>query len=124
MTDLPSDRPVDWLEESNLIRPYSLTGGRTRPSRSDLSMTTQVAAVPAVSAPEVDPEAEQILALCVRPVSVAEVASWSGLALGVVRVLLADLADQGHLMVYSPKTDRSRPDAGTLRHVLARIREL
>ncbi|WP_198659224.1 DUF742 domain-containing protein [Nocardiopsis sp. FIRDI 009] len=110
--------------ESNLIRPYALTGGRTRPSRSDLTVTTQVVAVPAVRAPEVDPEVELILSLCARPLSVAEVSSRTGFALGVVRILLADLVDQGRVVVRTSDWERARPDAATLRSVLERIREL
>ncbi|MFI6578551.1 DUF742 domain-containing protein [Nocardiopsis sp. NPDC050513] len=111
-------------EESNLIRPYALTGGRTRPSRADLTVTTQVVAVPVVGGPDVDPEVELILALCARPLSVAEVASRSGFALGVVRILVADLADEGRVVVRTSDWERARPDAATLRSVLERIREL
>ncbi|MEV2276916.1 DUF742 domain-containing protein [Nocardiopsis sp. NPDC049922] len=110
--------------ESNLIRPYALTGGRTRPSRTDLTVTTQVVAVPVVGGPDVDPEVELILSLCARPLSVAEVASRSGFALGVVRILVADLADQGRVVVRTSDWERARPDATTLRSVLERIREL
>ncbi|WP_150239842.1 DUF742 domain-containing protein [Nocardiopsis quinghaiensis] len=110
--------------ESSLIRPYSLTGGRTRPSRSDFSVTSQVVAVPSVSQERMDPEVELILSLCARPVSMAEVASRSGLPLGVVRILLADLLDQGYVTVRTSDWERRRPDAGTLRSVLERIRQL
>ncbi|MEU3019940.1 DUF742 domain-containing protein [Nocardiopsis sp. NPDC007018] len=121
-------RPVPaeegWSAESSLIRPYSLTGGRTRPSRTDFSMTSQVVAVSAQERWEVDPELELILAVCARPVSVAEVAARSGFALGVLRVLLADLLDQGLVVVHTSDWERQRPDARTLRSVLDRIREL
>lgn len=120
----PGPAEEGWSAESSLIRPYSLTGGRTRPSRSDFSMTSQVVAVPSVERREVDPELELILSLCARPVSVAEVASRSGFALGVLRVLLADLLDQGLVVVHTSDWERQRPDARTLRSVLERIREL
>ncbi|MFJ9553369.1 DUF742 domain-containing protein [Nocardiopsis sp. NPDC101807] len=118
------ESPRGWSFESSLIRPYSLTGGRTRPSRSDFSMTSQVVAVPSAAPPEVDPELELILSLCARPLSVAEVASRSGFPLGVTRILLADLLDQGYVMVHTSDWERNRPDAATLRAVLDRIREL
>ena len=122
MSALPPEQ--GWSAESSLIRPYSLTGGRTRPSRSDFSMTSQVVAVPSVEPSEMDAELELILSVCVRPVSVAEVASRSGFPLGVLRVLLADLLDQGRVMVHTSDWERQRPDARTLRTVLDRIREL
>ncbi|MFE1467855.1 DUF742 domain-containing protein [Nocardiopsis dassonvillei] len=114
----------EWSFESSLIRPYSLTGGRTRPSRTDFSMTSQVVAVAPAPAGEVDPELELILSLCARPVSVAEVASRSGFPLGVTRILLADLLDQGRVVVRTSDWERHRPDAETLRSVLERIRQL
>jgi hypothetical protein len=112
----------DPAEGPDLIRPYALTGGRTRPSRSDLTLTTSVVAVAEVV--EDDPEAREIHALCGRPVTVAEVASRSGLPLGVVRVLLADLVDRGNVLAHTPRRERDRPDEATLRAVLARIKEL
>ncbi|MFE9246098.1 DUF742 domain-containing protein [Nocardiopsis sp. NPDC006938] len=120
----PEPAEEGWSAESSLIRPYSLTGGRTRPSRTDFSMTSQVVAVSAQERWEVDPELELILAVCARPVSVAEVAARSGFALGVLRVLLADLLDQGLVVVHTSDWERQRPDARTLRSVLDRIREL
>ncbi|MGW9349731.1 Protein of unknown function [Nocardiopsis flavescens] len=108
--------------DPDLIRPYALTGGRTRPSRSDLTLTTSVVAVAGVV--DEDPEALEIHALCARPVTVAEVASRSGLPLGVVRVLLADLVDRGHVLTRTPERRRDRPDEATLRAVLARVKEL
>ena len=87
-------------------------------------MTSQVVAVPSVEPGELDEELELILSVCVRPMSVAEVASHSGLPLGVLRVLLSDLVDQGRVMVHTSDWERHRPDARTLRSVLDRIREL
>lgn len=125
MSGVPPDgEPRGAWSSSSLIRPYSLTGGRTRPSRSDFSMTSQVVAVPSVDPVELDAELELILSLCVRPVSVAEVGSRSGLPLGVVRILLSDLLDQGYVMVHTSDWERRRPSAATLRSVLERIREL
>ncbi|WP_033302958.1 DUF742 domain-containing protein [Nocardiopsis alkaliphila] len=117
-------REPGWSAEPGLIRPYSLTGGRTRPSREDLTMTSQVVAVPSVEAGELDEELELILSVCAHPVSVAEVASRSGFALGVLRVLLSDLVDQGRIMVHTSGREHRRPDIRTLRAVLDRMREL
>lgn len=117
-------RDQEWSTGSSPIRPYSLTGGRTRPTRADLAPDTRVVAVPTVEPTELDPELETILSLCVSPVSVAEVSARSGFAPGVLRVLLSDLADQGRVMVHSRDQAGQRPDTDTLRSVLARIKEL
>lgn len=111
--------------DGRLIRPYSLTGGRTRPSRTDLAMTSQVIAVPSVDTrTDVEPEAQEILAHCSSPLAVAELASRTGLPLGVLRILLSDLMDQGHVMVYTSRWKRGRPHPDVLRSVIDRIRAL
>ncbi|UOE21858.1 DUF742 domain-containing protein [Thermobifida halotolerans] len=112
-------------DAGRLIRPYSLTRGRTRPSRSDFAMTSQVVAVPTVTPPtDLEPEHHLILRSCAAPASVAELASRTGLPLGVLRILLSDLLDGGHVMVHESQWQRRRPDVHTLRTVLDRIRAL
>ena len=110
--------------EMSLLRPYSLTGGRTRASRADLSLAAQVVSVPAVEEPQVDTELREILAMCVHPLSVAEVAARAALPLGVARILMSDLLDQGLLMVCEAGPTCERPSLDTLRLVLERMREL
>jgi hypothetical protein len=69
MTDVP-DGP--------LVRPYAITRGRIASTAEDLSLVTLVVALRehlAADLAEREPEHEQILRLCRRPVSVAEVAA-------------------------------------------------
>lgn len=116
--------PQEPGSETSLIRPYSLTDGRTRPSRPDLSLAAQVVSVPAVEELQVDTELREILAICIHPLSVAEVAARSALPLGVTRILMSDLLDQGLLMVHEAGPPSERPSLNTLRLVLERIREI
>lgn len=109
-----------------LIRPYSLTRGRTRPSRTDFAMTSQVVAVPSLAAPiaPVEPECQDILAHCAQPIAVAEVASATGLPLGVLRILLADLLDRGLVVVHTETVRSGRSKTELLRSIIDGIREL
>ncbi|CAM4386805.1 DUF742 domain-containing protein [Nocardiopsis rhodophaea] len=111
-------------DDGRLIRPFSLTGGRTRPSRSDFAMTSQVVAVPTMEPAELEPEHLSIMRECARPVSVAEIAAHTDLPLGVLRILISDLLDRGHVMVHASPWQLHRPDAETLRSVIERIRAL
>ncbi|NBE53381.1 DUF742 domain-containing protein [Streptomyces sp. YC537] len=75
------------------------------------------------------PEARDLLALCARgPRPVADLASDSGLPLGVVRVLLGDLTAAGLVAVdapdTAPHTGAARPDAHLLREVINGLRAL
>ncbi|MEW2129618.1 DUF742 domain-containing protein [Streptomyces sp. NPDC005435] len=120
------------------VRPYSLTGGRTRFGHV-LLVETFVATTAAIDAPEerreltdggagarVMPEMLAIVELCRRMRTVAEIAALLSMPLGVVRVLLSDLADQGKIRVYGTGTGHGtgRPDRALLERVLSGLRRL
>jgi hypothetical protein len=89
----------DLGEGTSTVRPYTVTGGRTRPVRGDLPVEALVRATgtPELTAP---PERRRILALAAESVvSVAELSAHLLLPLGVVRVLVGDLAADGLVSV-------------------------
>ncbi|GGS82860.1 hypothetical protein GCM10010156_46920 [Planobispora rosea] len=114
-----------WLDQDAgpIVRPYTVTRGRTRPTgdRFDL-LATVVATGPAP--PDLPPEHLRVLDACRRPISVAEAASGTGLAVGVVRVLLGDLLDAGLLSVRTPPASVTTPREDLLRDVLSGLRAL
>jgi Protein of unknown function (DUF742) len=73
-----------------------MTGGRTRPT-SDLAVEAQVTAAPISDSQRSSLTSEQrtIIELCEHPISVAEIAALSRLPLGVARVIIADLREDG-----------------------------
>ncbi len=79
------------------MRPFLLTGGRTRPVQDGLRVETLLFAQPAALSAPLRFEAHQIVTLCQRPTSVADLAVAMRVPLGVVRVLAADLLTEGHL---------------------------
>ncbi|MFD5552757.1 MULTISPECIES: DUF742 domain-containing protein [unclassified Streptomyces] len=85
---------------SGFIRSYVITGGRDLPDADELSLVTLVTLAPDRTPPaRPSPEVSAIWSLCAGGyLSVAEVAGRLGLPVGVVRLLLTDLADQGHLL--------------------------
>ncbi|MEU7024011.1 DUF742 domain-containing protein [Streptomyces sp. NPDC048717] len=116
------------------VRPYSLTGGRTRFGHV-LLVETFVAALEA--APErkvltdggaaargLMPEMRAIVEICRRMRTVAEISALLKMPLGVVRVLLSDLADQGKIRVYGTGHGTDRPDRALLERVLSGLRRL
>jgi DNA-binding MarR family transcriptional regulator len=109
-----------------VVRPYAMTGGRTRLRGEALDLISiVVGADPAtVSRYGLDPEHLEVLALCRRATPVADVASEIDLPLGVVRVLLDDLRDRGLITVQAPPTPSRSPDERILRQVLDGLRAL
>ncbi|MDG9717851.1 DUF742 domain-containing protein [Streptomyces sp. DH24] len=87
-----------------LVRPFTLTGGRTRPSRADFTLITTVTAVdpPPERAPRPQAEHLRILRLCGEPVAVAELAARLDLPVSVVVILLCDLLEAGRIIARPP----------------------
>ncbi|MFE7760146.1 DUF742 domain-containing protein [Streptomyces sp. NPDC057438] len=125
------------------VRPYSLTGGRTRFGHVLLVETfvavleapaerRELAGGPAHlpgggggSPPsKVMPEMRAIVELCRRMRTVAEISALLKMPLGVVRVLLSDLADQGKIRVYGTGHGPGQPDRALLERVLSGLRRL
>ncbi|MFI9099313.1 DUF742 domain-containing protein [Streptomyces fildesensis] len=115
------------------VRPYALTGGRTRFGHV-LFVETFVASIDGPEphfvltagrwAERVMPEMRAIVELCRRMRSVAEISALLRMPLGVVRVLLSDLADQGRIRVYGTGHGPGSPDRALLERVLGGLRRL
>ncbi|MQA93945.1 MAG: DUF742 domain-containing protein [Streptosporangiales bacterium] len=110
-------------EPSSLVRPYAVTGGRTRP-RSQLPLEALVSARPSSATPGLTPECYAISEICREWRSVAEISALLRVPLGVVRVLVADMADEGLLSIRRPATADGRPDINLLERVLSGLRKL
>lgn len=99
-----------WLdrEAGPVVRPYAVTKGRTLPSGEqsfgliDLVFATGERA-PAHFRP--GPEHRRILSLCRRPIPIADLIFEIDLPIGVVRVLLGDLAGEGMLRVIRTQSE-------------------
>ncbi|MFJ4986524.1 DUF742 domain-containing protein [Streptomyces sp. NPDC088732] len=115
-------------EAGPMVRPYALTGGRTRPGTAGagLDLIAQVIAEPgAADDPSLTHEHAALLGLCRRTAqSVAELAAESDLPVGVVRVLLGDLLALGCVRVRGPVPPAQLPDVSILREVINGLRAL
>lgn len=103
-----------------LVRPFTLTGGRTRPSRADFTLITTVTAVDPQPAGAARPQPEhlRILRLCAEPVAVAEIAARLDLPVSVVVIMLCDLLEAGRITAHPPHpVTRTTPDLDLLQKV-------
>jgi hypothetical protein len=110
------------------VRSYVLTGGRTR-SEVELPLETLVKVTPEgiSAAPRLKLEHNKIVALCDSPISIAEVSAHLSVALGVARVLVGDMCEEGFLTDYKPQhavTGDDRPDLKLLERVLDGLQAL
>lgn len=111
-----------WYDEAAgpLVRPYTITGGRTDATTTRLDLATQVMTLQSEQEPAgLGPEHLAIVRLCRTPMSVAEIAAHVKVPLGVVRVLCADLVERGVVITRAPTQHSSQaPDLETLQAVL------
>ncbi len=121
---------VDWSdleavqETGGLVRPYFWTGGRTA-SRYELSFETLISATGQPMDPTAPPEHRTILTLCAAPRSVAELAALMSMPLGVVRVVLGDMAEVGSVAVHrTAGSADAAPDLVLMQRVLNGLQRL
>jgi hypothetical protein len=113
-------------EDVSIVRPYSRTGGRTRPSR-ELALETLVSTTDLGRHDDalINAEHQAIATLCRETRSVAEVAALLTMPLGVARVLLGDMAGVGLITVHRTSADEGDAhDMAFLERVLVGLRRL
>jgi len=103
----PKDRWYD-RDAGPVVRPYAVTKGRTMPASDsfvgliDMVIAQDRPLLPAEA--RLNSEHRRLLAMCRHPGTVVDLASDAGLPVGVVRVLLSDLAAWGAVrVVQSPR---------------------
>jgi hypothetical protein len=101
----------DETEEPQLVRPYTLTAGRTD-SRINLPLEAPVETLATAKPPRWpgNDVRGRILTMGVDNPSVAEIAAVLSLPLGVARVLIGDLVTQGYLRVHTTLGDSTTDD--------------
>lgn len=108
-------------------RSYVYTRGRTR-SNVDLPLETLVRVTPQgqSAAPRLALERKKIVSLCTAPISIAEVSAHLSIPLGVARVLVGDMTEEGFLQSYKPQHAQNgeRPDLKLLERVLDGLQAL
>ena len=123
-----SPRSSDWWYDEAagpLVRPYALVSGRTRPTWGRLNLATQVRAIRTTSdTSALSVEHLEILRLCRKPLSVAEVAAYLHAPLVVSKVLLSDLIQRGDVITSDASRMAVAPDRNLLQKVLDGVRAI
>jgi Protein of unknown function (DUF742) len=92
---------------------------RTRPTHDDLEIETLVSTTSTrEQTPKLTVEQRAIAALCHEILSIAEVSARLHLPLGVIRILVGDMADEHLVIVHRPAPAGDRPDLALLERVL------
>jgi len=120
-------RGGQWLDRDAgpVVRPYALTGGRTRPIGETFDLLALVASVDVgyLDNMLLEPEYLEVMRQCRQPKSVADLASDLDLPLGVVRILLSDMRQNGLVTIRQPTRTRLA-DPQLLKDVANALRKL
>ncbi|WP_101257489.1 DUF742 domain-containing protein [Streptomyces barkulensis] len=122
---MPEPEEGLWLDEAagRLVRPYTVSNGRTRPT-ADFNLLTMVRSTGAEPQSCLGPDHAQVLSLCDGPITVAEIAAHVRLPAVVTKVLLSDLVDCGAVTTRAPMRMGADPtDRGLLEAVLHGLRK-
>ncbi|GGK38670.1 hypothetical protein GCM10010124_34320 [Pilimelia terevasa] len=122
-----NERAAAWWDRDAgpVVRPYAMTGGRVpAAARFDVVATVRAAPLGGALPPDLQPEHRQILAAARSPITVADLAAELDLALGVVQVLLHDLAVQELICLHEPGRASAVPDENVLKAVVNGLRAL
>ena len=112
-----------------VVRPYAVTGGRTTPGSGEtldfIDVVVATGTTTGVVNPARDtPEHRKILSMCDRQTTVADIGSATQLPIGVVRILLGDLIEQGSVVLVRQRPAGSRPSTKVLQEILNGLRAL
>jgi Protein of unknown function (DUF742) len=127
--------PYDEYDEETdgagtMVRPYTITRGRTAPERDDFTLITVLTTAFDPRDPgggprrpgRLQPEHRLILQRCRHATALAEVAAALDLPVSVTKILAGDLVAQGLLLARAPLTV-ARASGGADLGVLAAVRE-
>ena len=106
----------------DFVRPFIMTGGRTRAERRDLRVETMLQASVSEIPRDLPSEQVDLLHACREPQSVAEVAAKLHLVTGVVAVIAGDLIATGLLDVHH--TDPVEIELDMLTKMIERVRAI
>jgi hypothetical protein len=121
----PAIEIIDETDPRPLVRPYTRTGGRTKPIHA-LELETLLSFSPAwqVDMQMLRADHRAICVACHTPQSTAELAVYLGLPLGAARVLIADVVDLGLVQVHELELVGTRPSMDLLERVHAGLLKL
>ncbi|GAA2693781.1 MULTISPECIES: DUF742 domain-containing protein [Actinoplanes] len=109
--------------QTNTLRPFVITAGRTDGGDPDIGMETQVTMVPGAPPSRLSPETRAIVSLLEEsPTSIAEISARLRLHLGVTQILIGDLRAAGQVDVQVLENDT--PDPETIMRVIRGLRSI
>ncbi len=118
------DNDDNVIEEDDFIRPFLVTAGRTTTSVDGLKLETLVQSSMTTLGKQLRFEAARVHDLCQAPISIAEISAHLSIPSGVVKVVVGDLIESGHLRAHRTIEGSSSDDVQLISRLIAGVRRL
>ena len=109
--------------ETDFVRPYLVTGGRTKSKVEGLKLETLVQATNKPSN-NLRFEAAKVASLCSGATSIAEVSAHLSVPYGTVKVIIGDLIASGHLQAHRTVEGNNADDVQLITRLISGVRRL
>ncbi|MGL5857574.1 MAG: DUF742 domain-containing protein [Angustibacter sp.] len=120
--DYPAGPEDEADDDTYTVRPYAVVGGRTRTTTAPLPVETLIQSLGTHDGAGLTLERRRILDLTAQQyLSVAELSAHVHLPVGVVRILVGDLADEGHVRIHGSTPGIDPLDPSTSLSVLESV---
>lgn len=110
-------------EGDGFVRPYLITAGRTKSAVEGLNLETMVERTGGPIGP-LRFEASQIASMCREPISIAELSAHLSIPFGVVRVVVGDLIQSGHVRTHRTIDGNATGDVEIINRLINGVRRL
>jgi hypothetical protein len=116
---VPGPDDEHWLDDAagRLVRPYTVSNGRTQPTIR-MELLSMVIATGRTPYGHLEPDHAQALGLCGNATTVAEIAARLRLPAVVTKILLSDLVDCGAVDTRSPDPMAEPTNTAVLESIL------
>ena len=118
-----SGQPPSNEDANDFVRPFLVTGGRTKSDVEGLQFETLVQSTDS-PAGELRFEAAQIYALCTEAAAIAELSAHLKIPIGTIKVVVGDLIKDGFLDVHNTLETTDTPDLDLLARIIEGVQKL
>ncbi|WP_405814181.1 DUF742 domain-containing protein [Streptomyces sp. NBC_01390] len=109
-------------DSRRLVPEFLATAGRARPTRNTLDRLTVLYATGETVPDGLEPPERRLVEIALEAVVLAEAAAHLRLPVSIVRVLVSDLMDRGHLKMRAPVPAALQHEPQLLERVLSGLR--
>lgn len=114
----------DNLEDpGDFVRPFVVTGGRTRSQVDGLRFETLVQST-GLAGRDLRFEAGRVFELCQEAMAIAEVSAHLGMPTGTVKVVVGDLIQSGHVEIHRVVETSTSADVQLISRLIEGVRKL